>query len=242
MIIDKTDLAYLLEKNKAKIGHNAREGKDVIANSATFFFSALFSSYDTYGVLLGYIAKAVAVFVSAGFLVWGVYKFIRSKKDKYGSDQLMKDIENIDKTEHKFSLVAIKDTFNEHPNRFLTCYNEKWACWMLPYFRTHDNEPENVAFIRNGIANQLKVNAAEIDVKYITFNCRGKTNPETGVCKHYAHSLYSLTMQLPAAEQADRFEIEGTKYRWMSIAEMLADPDIQEKNLDVVALVKDNIA
>lgn len=145
-------------------------------------------------------------------------------------------------TEHKFSLIAIKDTFNEHPNRFLTCYNEKWACWMLPYFRTHDNESENVAFIRDCIANQLKVNAAEIDVKYITFDCRGKTNPETGVCKHYAHSLYSLTMQLPTAAQANRFEIEGTKYRWMSIAEMLADPDIQEKNLDVVALVKDNIA
>lgn len=142
----------------------------------------------------------------------------------------------------KFSLVAIKDTFNEHPNRFLTCYNENWKCWMFPYFKTQDDEIENLSFIQNGIANQLKVDVAEIKATFVAFDCRSKTNPETGICKQYAHRLYSVSVHIPESAQSDEFVIDSTKYRWMSIAEMCADSEIRIKNLDAVSLVQDNIA
>lgn len=242
MVIDRTELALLLERNKEKIGHNRCEGADVVTNALAFLFSTAFSSFDEYGIALGIIIKATALLVGVGFLLHGIIKIKKSRATKYGSEQLMKDINQLDKTEHKFSLIAIKDTFHAHPNRFLTCYNEKWKCWMFPYFKTQDNESENITFIQNGIANQLKVDVAEIKATFIAFDCRSKTNPETGIRKQYAHRLYSVSVSVPESAQSSEFEIDGTKYRWMSISEMCADPEIRSKNLDAVSLVQDNIA
>jgi hypothetical protein len=40
----------------------------------------------------------------------------------------------------------------------------------------------------------------------------------------------------------NHFTIDGVDYYWMTIDEMEQDPEIKAKNLDVVALVKENIA
>lgn len=41
--------------------------------------------------------------------------------------------------------------------------------------------------------------------------------------------------------KADVFDIDGVSYRWMTMADMKANPDIRKKNLDVVEVVETNL-
>lgn len=49
---------------------------------------------------------------------------VKNNKNKYTHLDLGREITDLNEIQHRFSLVAIKDTFNEHPNRFLLYYNE----------------------------------------------------------------------------------------------------------------------
>ena len=46
--------------------------------------------------------------------------------------------ENLDEVIHKFSIVAVKDNYNEYANRFLLYYDTAWRCWFFSVF-IHQN-------------------------------------------------------------------------------------------------------
>ena len=56
--------------------------------------------------------------------------------------------------EHPFSIVAIKDTFREFPNKYLLYYDNRWNCWFFFNFKTVENAEQNEASIKKGIATK----------------------------------------------------------------------------------------
>jgi hypothetical protein len=56
----------------------------------------------------------------------------------------------------------------------------------------------------------------------------------------YSHKFYSATVkEFPQEMQNDSFEIDGRIYHWKNIPELEQDPNVQEKNLDVLNYVKE---
>ena len=138
---------------------------------------------------------------------------------------------------HDHSIVAIKDTFNEYPNRFLLYYDARWKCYLFPNFK--DNA-DNESFIKEGISNKLKVKADGIDMMFLTRKRQQKYSESHKENRTYLHSVYKATIKkFPTAERTDEFDMDGVKYRWMSIPEMESDDRIQKVNSDVVQLVKE---
>lgn len=142
------------------------------------------------------------------------------------------------KKAHAHSIVAIKDTFNEYPSRFLLCYDTRWKCWMFPNFK--DNA-DNESFIKEGISNKLKVKAEGIDMMFLTRKRQQKYSESHKEERTYLHSVYKATIKkFPAHERINEFEVDGVQFKWMSIPEMEKDDRIQKVNEDVVQLVKEN--
>ena len=66
-----------------------------------------------------------------------------------------------------------------------------------------------------------------------------KTGKKQGYPKNHGQELYKCLLEsIPKNMVNETFEIDGNKYRWMSVQEMESDERIMEINDDVVAFVK----
>lgn len=160
--------------------------------------------------------------------------------DRYTHQKLLKEIRSLDLTLRKYSLVAIKDTFREYPNRFLLYLDNGWGCPFLLNYKTRSSG--NGEAIREALSHELKVNIENIRLKKLARRTYQKFSSEDGVEKNYEHLLYLAEIQdFPDVMQADTFTIDGKGFMWLSIEEMKQDARIQKKNLDVVSLLRENI-
>lgn len=150
-----------------------------------------------------------------------------SQKDLTKIIQLAKEI--LTNTSHEFSLLAIKNTSGQ----YLQKYDVRWKSWLFPYVRSTEDNKDNVDHY---ISQLLGV---EVETKYVTYAKHCKYSVSDEVYKIYNHKLYKLLLQsIPKNMVNETFEIDGDKYRWMSVQAMENDERIMEINDDVVAFVK----
>lgn len=137
--------------------------------------------------------------------------------------------EYITGTFHEFSLAAITNP----EGRYLQVYDERWNCWLFPYFRSVDLNKDNVD---KSISRLLKM---DVTTCYVTHAIHCKYSVSDGVYKQYKHILYRLILKdIPDYLEGKSFELEGKRYSWMSIDELENDLNTMEKNEDVIAFVK----
>lgn len=61
--------------------------------------------------------------------------------------------------------------------------------------------------------------------------------------KKYEHTLYLASIEtFPDILRSERFTLNGVNFRWMTLMEMKEDPDIMEKNEDVVKTLEEKAA
>lgn len=137
--------------------------------------------------------------------------------------------EALSNASHEFSLLAIVDT----NGRYLQVFDDRWESWLFPYARSTDN---NKADMDNYASKLLD---EEVVTEYVTGSKHCKYSVSDNVYKIYNHKLYKLSLNdIPENMNEQTFEVNGIKYRWMSIQEMEKDERIMEVNEEVVAFVK----
>ena len=125
--------------------------------------------------------------------------------------------------------MAIVDT----NGRYLQVFDDRWESWLFPYARSTDN---NKADMDNYASKLLD---EEVVTEYVTGSKHCKYSVSDNVYKIYNHKLYKLSLNdIPENMNEQTFEVNGIKYRWMSIQEMEKDERIMEVNEEVVAFVK----
>lgn len=237
LLIDSTKLEALLQRKQEDIGYKKLDQGCNIANALFVVYGGFSASPET-----ALWAKAMAIIAGGLGLYWSGCAMVKAIKNTYNADLLQHDIENLNEIEHPFSLIAIKDTFNKYPHRYLLYYDNRWQLNLFPNYRTQATEEENIANIVGHLSNELQIPAQDITVEQKGYTLTTKYSVSDKVQKVYAHTLYQATIKkLPKKLQADSFMIGDRKYSWWSIDKMEADEDIREHNLDVVELVKHNI-
>lgn len=137
--------------------------------------------------------------------------------------------EYLSETYHEFSLLAII-----HPSgKYLQVYDERWKCWLFPYYRTEDPNKEN---IDRHASCLLKM---KVTTSYITNAPHCKYSESDKAYKLYKHTLYRYALSdVPEHMSSDVFVLDDKKYAWKSIEELEADSNVMEKNDDIIAFVK----
>ena len=163
----------------------------------------------------------------------------KSVKDKYSHTELYNDIEKLNSIQHRFSIVAVKDTFNQYPNRFLLYYDERWDCKFFFSYKTVDNDTDNII---TKLSNELKIDRSNIKIDFKTEQIQQKYSVSHNEDRVYDHRVYSAEIsKFRRGLTADEFEIDGKKYYWMTIQDMERDLRIKEVNSDVVGLIKASV-
>lgn len=239
LLIDKIKLRLLLEEKREYVGTKI-EGIDTALAGIFFLLSLLCSDYHNIGSLDGIVIKTLAFVIGLAATLYGIKKIIVSLIYKYDHQVLYHDIENLNEITHPFSIVAVKDTFNEYANRFLLYYDKSWKCWFFFSFKTM--EEQNEENIRVRLSNALHISKDNISLQYKAERIQPKHSIRDDVDKVYLHRLYQAKIASFSNEvRADEFEVDGVQYRWMTIEEMETDQTIMDINSDVVSMVKDKI-
>lgn len=235
MYIDDTEAKLLLETNRDEIGHSKREGLEMILSGVMFIISYVFADYNIKHVPDNVI-KTICAITGLYFVVRGGYLLMKNMKSNYNHHDLYNDLKKLDKITHPFSIVAIRDTFNKFPNRFLLYYDERWDCDFFFSFRTVDNNSENII---KKLSSELQLDERYIKVDYKTQKIQSKFSESDKIQKTYEHKLYCADIShFNNLLKQNSFEINGKKFKWMTIEQMEQDENIKKKNLDVVDLVK----
>lgn len=132
---------------------------------------------------------------------------------------------------NSFSLAIIRNEFEQRPNKFLLRYDERWECWLLPYYKNADEEA-----LRQRLLDDLNIDANVIISK--GEEVTKKYSPTDNKIKAYKHKFYYVLAMLQRCHRADEFMLGNLRYKWFSIDEMQADETIMEKNGDVIAVLQ----
>lgn len=237
LLIDSNKLEALLQRKQDYIGYKKLDQGCNMANALLVITSGISASADTSMLV------RIMNFVAGGFgLYWSGCAMYKAVQTKYGADLLQKDIEDLNEIEHPFSIVAIKDSFNQFPQRYLLYYDNRWGMNLFPNYKTQKTEAENISNILQRLSNELGVPGEIISVKRKGFELRTKYSVSDKKQKVYAHTLYQAEIKaFPKLMRMDKFDIGDRHYSWWSIDAMEADASIKEHNLDVVELVKHNV-
>ena len=234
ILIDETKLELLLEQKKEYIG--TRVALDSVLSAISFLVSVGLASYPNILGVTGNVLKIFFMVVGIGFTIKSIYDVVYSKRNEYTKEDLFTDIESLNQITHNHSIVAIKDTFNDHPNRYLVYYDSRWNCNLFPNFKENIN---NEDFIINGIRNALKID--DVSVQFITQRIHEKYSESHEEMRLYQHRLYICTIgQFTDRLKNDEFEIDGIKYFWKTIQEMENDGRTDSVNRDILEWVKEN--
>ena len=170
----------------------------------------------------------------------GIWEGVRSRM--YNEKKMGQDIINLDQTAYHHSIIAIRDTFDSYPNRYLVYWDKRWKCWFFLNYPTQLDEAKNISSIKEKISGALKVPVKDIRLEKKCEELQHKYSESHKEERYYDHAFYQGTiMAFTEVMKGDSFTIDHVSYQWMTIEEMKNDPDIRKKNLDVVEVVERNM-
>ena len=238
LYIDDKELKLLMEEKRDLIGTKIQW--DALISAISFIISVATATYGDFLFFTRIDIKTVFLIISIVYFVKVLYECIHAKLHKYDHKDLTSDIEKLNTIQHNHSLVAIKDTFNTNPSRYLTYYDENWECKLFLNFKTVEKDNEN-NLIENLSSNlsvdrktiQCEIKGNQIDEKYSVSHQEMRT---------YNHRLYEVSISnFPEDMRNDNFTLNGKHYYWMSIDDMREDKEIRKKNLEIVEFVYSHI-
>ena len=160
----------------------------------------------------------------------------------YDYKKLGKEITDLDRTAHHHSIVAIRDSFEKYPNRFLVYQDEAWHCRLFLNYPTQSDKEKNVAFIKEKISTALKIPVEDISLLEVTQALQQRYSEKHHEMRVYDHVFYEAHLSsFSDTLQQTSFSIDGVMYYWMTLVEMERDADIKKKNLDVVQEIEKHV-
>lgn len=232
MYLDDYKLREFLQGKKEEIGHSKKDEIFTFISAAGFALTLWESSLPYKDILLLF---------GAGLTFWSISRIVKAFYHPYNGETMYKEIKSMDQVKHKFSLIAIKDTFREHPTRFLVYWDKRWKCFLLLNFRTPEEEAEKT--LTRLISDHLQLPEGDVSLTRKDFRVTEKFSVSDQVDKKYEHTLYLASIEtFPDVFRSDRFTVNGVDFRWMTIKEMKEDPEIMKKNKDVVETLEEKAA
>lgn len=165
LIIDDDLLKNLLEKKRSHIGSSWLQAIVNIGSGVAFLLTV-------WGTDLSKISGVIHCQADILFDVFGIvliliggYQLIMSVgSNHYNHKKLYQDILKLNKEQNRYSLVAIKNTFEEYSNKYLLYYDESWGVDFFPAFKTVSNDIES---LKDRLSENLKVKRDKIEIVFL---------------------------------------------------------------------------
>lgn len=228
MYIDSGDLELLLERKRSYIGAPKTNAIEFV-NAMLLLFSAYTTSIDDSRINQIIIKVSFCIFAIIGIaqIIWREHQ---TRSNNYTKDMLIQDIEALDMKERRSSIVAIKNPNN--PRKYLVYYDPQWQYMLFPSYSTQNYENERR--ITECLSRDLATPESGIAVRFKNTGTEEKYATAHNEVRAYEYYFYAGSID--GLQDVD-FEIDGRKYQWMTIDELMSDPQTKEHNRYIVEQV-----
>lgn len=235
--IDEADLDRCLLGHKETIGGPPVRGAIADTVAGVFCIATAVAS--------GFSGLPLNILVTIGllFTFYGIRNAWHWHDRKCSDRQLFEEIKDMNRTEIRSSLVAVKGC-DRVSNRFLLYYDNGWSCDFFPNRKTVDPGDSEIGFLKKYISEEFGISKSDLKLTFVTEKDSEKQCVEhDNEFRYYHYRLYSATLnKLPDGWRERSFVApNGCKCRWLTVEEMLSDPRIREINYDVVSAIRDYI-
>lgn len=234
IIIDDDMLNTLLIRKKNCIGVSLFQAIVNSSSGIAFLLTVRGADLSRISHDIGFDFEILCNLIGVAILSIGIFELILSiKSGYYNYEKLYQDILKLNTEKRQYSLVAIKNTFDEFPNKFLLYYDDDWKVDFFPAIRTVSNDEEN---IKDKLSKSLKIKRDKIFITFLVEKPNQKKYSEKDKLeKVYDHRYYQATIQEFYPElKRDSIVIDGIRYKWMTFIEMKNDKNIMKKNEDII--------
>lgn len=237
LIINKKRLKLLLTEKKEFIGLWKMPVYFELLSTVAFAVTVATTEYKPMLGIKSTTIQNIGVVVCGLLFFKGSIDMGKCFMKPYDHEKMYNDIKKLDEKLHCFSIVVIKDTFNEPSNKFLLQYVESWKCKLFPFYRTVDDDETH---IKQQLANEFGVLESSIALEYKFHKEHIKFSVKDNRDKRYLHKIYyACISDMPNVMRNATFEIQGKHYYWLNFNDMDKDQEIQKYNLDIVNFVKE---
>lgn len=231
--IDDKDLELLIEKKRDYIG--AKEwGTFGVVDSVLLILSTYTARYEGLFVPSRIIKALFYLFaiIQLGIAVVQIHKRIFCN---YTKKDLLKNIRELHMIERSSSIIAIKNS--RRPERLLVYDDKDWAVQFFPNYRTVTGD--NAGNLKRRLAEDLKLNEKEIELHFCHSGEEQKFSTEHNEERLYHYEFYKAT--LSEKEDERDFSVNGKRYHWRSIEDLLGDEKVKKHNRFVVEQIRDYV-
>lgn len=226
--INEESLHSKLLEHKHQIGFGIVEGLIIIGGGLAFVCTIISGKIDNKP--LNYIFWIFAICQIA----YGIIQVLVAFRTKFNAEKLYKEIESLDVSPHRYSLIAIRDGFQDYKsNRILAKrFDGDWKEYMFLSFPTAAER--DVESLTNAIAAALKVPSDEIHLYPKAAFYQPKTSADWKKVRAFYNTYYVASIDtFPNHLKKDEFEIDGVNYKWMTLEQMEKEAYNKENNSDV---------
>lgn len=223
--INEESLHNKLLEHKNHIGFNCAEGSLIIASGLAFVYTIVS------GKINNNILNIVSWCFAIGQIIYGLAQVIIALKTKFNAEKLYREIVKLDVSAHRYSLIAIKDSFMGYKsNRILTKYFEgKWNEYMFLSFPTAAERDEES--LKNAIGAALKIPRDVIHLYQKASIYQPKISQDWNTVRAYYNTYYVVYIDsFPELLKNNEFEIDGVHYKWMTLEQMEREAEKKEHN------------
>lgn len=223
--INEESLHNKLLEHKNHIGFNCAEGSLIIASGLAFVYTIVS------GKINNNILNIVSWCFAIGQIIYGLAQVIIALKTKFNAEKLYREIVKLDVSAHRYSLIAIKDSFMGYKsNRILTKYFEgKWNEYMFLSFPTAAERDEES--LKNAIGAALKIPRDVIHLHQKASIYQPKISQDWNTVRAYYNTYYVVYIDsFPELLKNNEFEIDGVHYKWMTLEQMEREAEEKEHN------------
>lgn len=228
--IDSDDLDQLLECKREHIGIQGEAFLEIV-NAAFLISSVYYTSVDEQD-FFGRVGKIAFGILALVDLIYVGVKAYRKRKSNYTKEMLIKDIEDLDMKERSSSIIAITNPHN--PRKYLVYYDPAWKFLLFPNYGTRNNANEK--YVREKLSRDFGISVSNISVALAGTGAEEKYATAHDETRAYDYSFYRGTVNGIADND---FDIDGRGYRWMTVQEMLEDPETRKNNSYIIDRVNE---
>lgn len=121
---------------------------------------------------------------------------------------------------------------------------------LLPYIKTCVDESANAEFCKVAIASYLKIPENQVDIVYLGQDDITKFSESNKRNKNYHHRFYKVIVKVKLKNDSALFNstrkirkkvirVDGKKYKWFTLDDMLNNSRIMEVNSDVIDKIRE---
>ncbi|MFI6236286.1 hypothetical protein ACIBD9_22250 [Micromonospora sp. NPDC050784] len=216
--------------------------------AASLWLSLAVTDFPTQGTrlgLTGYQWQIMYIIAASWATARSAYGFVGYLRRPRLESVINEIVQSAEIAREFRAICVLKVRGADHDYRVLVYHDQLWDCYLLPHYNVVDVKLQEIddPLLCDFVASHLGVPASSVHSNYIAgADLRSRKHSEfyrQGTVYRFSFYAVNLEDEIPGYIFERSFERNGREFSWLTLAEMEADANTRNRNLDMTRHIAD---